>query len=128
MRAFVATRVTQGQRASDFGYCVDGELVWMIDACPLSRLQPDGPCGCGRSYTGMSSGRFTTTAVVREIPGFTRQDYESALRASFETSDWCPCCLGRSVPDIVDELIDLAAVFADGTVVGRRVDTVVVRE
>ena len=127
MKAFVATRVTQGKRPSDFSHCIDGELVWMIDPCPLSRRHPDGPCGCGRSFSGMSTDGYTTTAVVRDIPGFSRGDYEMALRSCFEAQGWCPCCLNRSVPDIVDELIDLAASWADGTVVGRRLDRVLAR-
>ena len=50
----------------------------MLDPCPVSRRYPDGPCGCGRSFSGLSSHAYTTTAVVREIPGLTRQDYEKA--------------------------------------------------
>jgi hypothetical protein len=28
---------------------------------------PDGGCGCGRAFSGMSSMRATTTAVVRDL-------------------------------------------------------------
>ena len=108
MKALVATAETQGSRKSDFTNCIDGELVWMLDPCPVSRRYPDGPCGCGRSFSGLSSHAYTTTAVVREIPGLTRQDYEKALRASFRAQGWCPCCTSKSVREIVDELINLA--------------------
>lgn len=127
MKALVATSETQGSRKSDFADCIEGELVWMLDACPRSRRNPDGGCGCGRSFSGMSSHEFTTTAVVREIPGFSRKDYEKALRASFDAQGWCPCCSSRPVRVVVDELIDLAARWSDGTVVGRRLDRVMAR-
>ena len=42
MKVLVATRVTQGARTTDSSDCVDGELVWMIDPCPMSRRDPDG--------------------------------------------------------------------------------------
>ena len=84
MRVLVATRATQGARSSDSDDCIDGELVWMIDACPMSWRDPDGECGCGRSFSGMSSLGSTTTAMVRELPGFSVADYESALRGCFE--------------------------------------------
>jgi hypothetical protein len=60
--------------------------------------------------------------MVREIPGLNRRDYENALRASFEAQGWCPCCCARPVPDIVDELIELASVWPDGAVIERRLD------
>jgi len=47
MKTFVATSETQGARASDTMTCVEGELVWMVDPCPLSTRHPDGPCACG---------------------------------------------------------------------------------
>jgi hypothetical protein len=127
MKALVATAETQGSRKSDFTNCIDGELVWMLDPCPVSRRSPDGPCGCGRSFSGLSSHAYTTTAVVREIPGLTRQDYEKALRASFRAQGWCPCCTSKSVREIVDELINLASIWTDGTVVGRRLGAVMAR-
>lgn len=127
MKALVATAETQGSRKSDFTNCIDGELVWMLDPCPVSWRYPDGPCRCGRSFSGLSSHAYTTTAVVREIPGLTRKDYEKALRACFDARGWCPCCSVRSVREIVDELIDLASCWADGTVVGRRLGAVMAR-
>lgn len=127
MKALVATRTTQGSRKSDFSDCIDGELVWMLDPCAVSKRNPDGPCGCGRSFSGMSSHEYTTTAMVRDIPGFSRTDYEKALRASFDAQGWCPCCSSRPVREVVDELIRLAASWTDGTVVGRRLNLLMAR-
>lgn len=120
MRVLVATKKTQGRRASDANGCVDGELVWLRDICPASRRRPDGPCPCARSFAGMSSNRNTTTALVRDIIGLTRAEYEAALIASFDLQDWCACCTGRPVADVIDELIALAGVFPAGTVLERR--------
>lgn len=127
MKALVATRTTQGSRKSDFSDCIDGELVWMLDPCPVSKRNPDGPCGCGRSFSGMSSHEYTTTAMVREIPGFSRKDYEKALRASFDAQGWCPCCSSRPVREVIDELIHLVSSWSDGTVVGRRLNLLMAR-
>jgi hypothetical protein len=127
MRVFVATSATQGARRSDSTRCVDGELVWLRDVCPDSRRRPDGPCPCARSFAGMSSNKDTTTALVREIVGLTRAEYEAALVASFDSQGWCRCCTGRPVTDVIDELIVLAGVFPAGTVIERRADTLNVR-
>jgi len=127
MRVFVATSATQGARASDFTDCVDGELVWLRDVCPASRRRPDGPCECGRSFSGLSSNNYTTTALVREIPDLTRAEYEAALTASFDRQEWCLCCTSRSVEEFIDELMALAGVLPDGAVVERRVDNLTVR-
>ena len=127
MRVFVATSATQGARRSDSTRCVDGELVWLRDVCPDSRRRPDGPCPCARSFAGMSSNKDTTTALVREIVGLTRAEYEAALVASFHSQGWCRYCTGRPVTDVIDELIVLAGVFPAGTVIERRADTLNVR-
>ena len=127
MRVLVATSATQGARRSDSTGCVDGELVWLRDVCPDSRRRPDGPCPCARSFAGMSSNESTTTALVQEIVGFSRTDYEAALVASFDSQGWCRCCTRRPVTDVIDELILLAGVFPTGTVIERRADDLNVR-
>ena len=127
MKAFVATRATQGMRPSDSSTCVLGELLWMIEPCPDSRGRVDGPCNCGRSFHGLNSDRTTTTAVVRDLPDFTRADYEKALEACFDAQGWCPCCRVRTVPEFIDELLTLAAALPIGAVVERRLDQVRVR-
>jgi hypothetical protein len=53
--------------------CIEGELVWMVAPCPLSLRYPNGPCSCGRTFRGMYSDGQTTTAVVREVDGLTRE-------------------------------------------------------
>lgn len=127
MKALVATGETQGARKSDFTHCVEGELVWMLDPCPNSKRNPDGPCACGRSFSGMSSHGYTTTALVRDIPWLTEGNYAAAMRASFEANGWCSCCRTRPVPTLIHELIERAAAFPVGTVVERRLNELVER-
>lgn len=127
MRVLVATSATQGARRSDSTECLDGEMVWLRDVCPESRRRPDGPCPCGRSFAGMSSNKNTTTALVRDIPGLTRTEYQAALVASFDLQSWCRCCTRRPVTEVIDELIALAGVFPAGAVIERRANDLNVR-
>lgn len=122
MKVIVATSATQGARPSDSTECVEGELVWLRDVCPASRRNPYGRCECARSFSGMSSNGYTTTALVRDFPGLTPAEYASALTASFDMQGWCACCTSRTVAEVIKELMELAAVIPDGTVIERCVD------
>lgn len=126
MKVFVATSVNQGVRAKDEMNCIDGELVWMVDPCPLSVRYPDGPCPCGRTFRGMYSDGVTTTALVRDIDRLTREEYELALKASHDNRPGCTCPF--DAPAMVDALIRRAARWPVGTIVGRRLQRVVARD
>jgi len=127
MKALVATGLTQGTRNTDSNACIEGELVWMLEPCPHSRWAPYGDCGCGRSFSGMNSLQSTMTARVFDVAGLTRDYYEQALLACFDAHGWCVCCQSRSVPEVVEELINLATILEEGTVVERRLGTLNVR-
>ena len=127
MRVLVATSVTQGERATDFAYCIEGELVWLHPLCSASERDPDGACGCGRSFSGLSSTRHTTTALVREIHGLTREEYLAASMAGLELMGWCPDCSDLPVADFVDWLLAVAEDLPEGTVVERRTFEITVR-
>lgn len=73
MRVLTATTRLQGSRPGDFCWTVDGELVYLGLVCQRDEDDPDGGCGCGRSFSGLNSHRATTTALVREVD-FTRGD------------------------------------------------------
>ena len=89
MRMLVATALTQGARAGDYHWCVEGEPVWVQEPCAADRRDPDGPCGCGRGFAGLHSHRATTTVRVIENAGFTRDDLVLALEASLgDVSDF----------------------------------------
>lgn len=85
MKLLVATAETQGQRASDFTWCIPGEVVIPAGfTCDTDRgsEDPDAGCGCARSFLGLSSRRATTTAAVKGIDGYTAEDLAEAIRSS----------------------------------------------
>jgi hypothetical protein len=90
MKVLTATTLTQGQRASDFTWCIDGELVMPSPfICAHDRAEgPDGGCGCGRSFDGLSSHKSTTTARVVDKPGWTRDDLTEAIRGYRQAAGW----------------------------------------
>lgn len=127
MKVLVATRATHGLRDTDQADCIEGELVWMKDPCESGTDNPDGACGCGRSFLGMSSDHETTIAMVRELPGVTRRTYEAAMRATFDAHGWCSHCPSAHFREHVAHLAALAGALPAGTIVGRRLDSLVVR-
>jgi hypothetical protein len=123
MKMLTATSRTQGQRNNDFDWCIEGELVHFGLICAADRDNPDGHCGCGRSFAGLNSHRATTTALVRDLEGFTRDDYIEAIRSSLSQQGWDP----GTAEDEADELISMAAEWPVGAVAERRLNRVVVR-
>lgn len=124
MKVLVATRRTQGEHATDYDWCVAGELVRVGEVCARDRADPDGGCGCGRGFGGLNSHRATTTAAVAEV-ALSRADYVEAIRSSLEQQGWDPCD-----DDAAEEADALAAVVAGwpvGAVVERRLDELTVR-
>lgn len=125
MKLITATARTQGQRDNDFHWCIDGELVMLpTSICARDRDDPDGGCGCGRSFGGLSSHLATTTAQVSDIEGFTRDDYVEAIRSSLEQQGWPT----EFAADIADMLIDVASRLRTGAVIEYRNDYVIVRD
>jgi hypothetical protein len=125
MKVFVATCDTQGGSDDDLMEAVEGELVWMVEPCPLSRRYPDGPCVCGVTFTGMFSSGVTSTAAVRDIAGLTRADYEAALEACHDNRPECTCPWNSQ--RMADSLLHRASRWPTGTVVSRRLDVVSAR-
>ena len=124
MKVLVATDRTQGDRANDYNFCIEGELVRINEVCTRDRGDPDGGCGCGRGFGGLNSHRATTTARIAEVP-FSLADYAMALQSSLQQQGWDPCddCA-------MSEAVDLAALvlgWPSDSVVERRLDQLVVR-
>ncbi|HEX2314678.1 MAG TPA: hypothetical protein VHJ17_13135 [Thermomonospora sp.] len=124
MKLLTATSVTQGYRDNDFDWCVEGELVQIGVVCDRDREDPDGACGCGRAFAGLNSHRATTTAMVREVPGFTETDYVEAIRSSLQQQGYDP----GHAEHAAAELRCLVRGWPVGTIVERRLDEIVVRE
>ena len=128
MHIVTATATTQGRRGNDFNFCVEGELVLpVVVICRKDRDNPDGRCGCGRSWAGASSMRSTTTAMVRDLP-LTVDEYTEAIRSSLEYGDWWPEFVDdHGVRQMVAYLLNLARSYPVGAVLERRLDVVTVR-
>src|ERR1700736_5056520 len=101
MKILTATSRTQGQRDSDFHWCIEGELVHFGLVCAADREDPDGGCGCGRAFAGLNSHRATTTAMARGVGGFPRDAYTEPIRSSLSQQGWDP----STAEDEADELI-----------------------
>ncbi|TDD24702.1 hypothetical protein E1287_37905 [Actinomadura sp. KC06] len=124
LKLLTATNSTQGFRDNDFDWCVEGELVHIGLVCARDRDDPDGGCGCGRSFAGLNSHRATTTAMVREIPGFTDDDYVLAIRSSLEQQGCDPSFAEHEAA----LLRCLVRDWPVGVIVERRLDEIVVRK
>jgi hypothetical protein len=98
---------------------VEGELVWIGLVCAADRRDPDGGCGCGRSFAGMNSHQATTTARIADI-GLDFAHYAEALRSSLKAQGWPT----REAIAMAGELADLADEFPVGAVLERRLDDV----
>ena len=117
MKILVATGHTQGTNPGDYHYCVERELVWIQEPCDRDRLDPGGPCGCGRGFAGAASHRATTTAMVVETE-MTREDVVLAFDTSLGDGGW-----PRSwAEDVADDNLEIAAQLPVGTIITRRLD------
>lgn len=116
MKVIVATARTQGQRATDFFWCVEGELVRFGEVCARDRADPDnGGCGCGRAFAGLSSHRAGTTAAVCELD-ITYDEFVLALWSSLDEQGWDPDWAEGDA----QVLSTIAAAYPVGAVLERR--------
>jgi hypothetical protein len=121
VKVITATSQTQGQRDSDFDFCVEGEIVTQtLVICGKDKEDPDGPCGCGRAWSGANSHRSTTTAMVRDLP-LTTEEYTEAVRSSLEYGGWYPKYVDDGdLGDIVADLLEVAESYPVGAVLETR--------
>ncbi len=119
MKVLVATRRTQGSRADDFHWGIDGELVWISEVCATDRRGVGKGCGCGRAFAGLVSHRAGTTAEVRDIPEMTMPEYEKALAAGLADAGWP----ASWAPEMAREQARFAAGWDEGAVIERNLDT-----
>jgi hypothetical protein len=131
MKLLTATHERQGERAGDFCYAIEGELVILGQVCAADRGNPLGGCGCGRAFSGLRSERATTTALVRDVD-LSREDLELAIAARFAADGLTAETIGdleyaELFIDTVDEMVRFGAVWPEGTVVRRALDGVTIR-
>ena len=126
MKLLTATRERQGERDGDFCHAVEGELVLLGLVCATDERDPDGGCGCGRAFSGMSSMRATTTALVRDLD-VSIDDVKLAVEGYYVSSGLGPDLIGGAeFADLAAETVvgmeEIAAALPVGAVVGRRLD------
>ena len=131
MRLLTATRERQGEHDGDFCHAIEGELVLLGFVCATDEADPDGGCGCGRAFSGMSSLRATTTALVRDLD-LTDDDVRMAVEGYYVAAGMGPAVLGgeefaAAVSATVEDMLQNAPNLPAGAVVGRRLDRLVWR-
>lgn len=139
MKVLVATEATQKWRANDFSWADVGEPVVYGMVCDRDRRpdgspDPDGWCGCGRSFEGLHSGLGTTTAVVAQVE---MGDHDETVAAFVKRMAARHGWLKPDDPDHaryldelaaeVEELLEIAGGYPVGTVVELRGEQPVVR-
>ncbi|TFV87997.1 hypothetical protein [Blastococcus sp. CT_GayMR16] len=132
MKLLTATREHQGEQDGDFCHAIEGELVLLGLVCADDERDPDGGgCGCGRAFSGMSSMRATTTAVVRDLD-VSLDDVGLAVEGYYVSFGIGPDVIGGAafadlVAETVVHLADIAEPLPVGGVVGRRLDELIWR-
>lgn len=124
MKVLVATRETQGQRANDFCWAEEGELV-TFSVLECDREGVDGSCGCKRSLSGVRSGKGTTTLLVVD-QAVTYQEVHAAITESVRAGGWVTVCAEETIHEYISSvlrvLLATAARHPVGTVLERRED------
>jgi hypothetical protein len=120
MKLLTATATGQGIRDNDYDWTVEGELVWLGFVCADDEQDPDGGCGCGRGFSGLSSLRATTTALVRDL-SMSREDVAQALAGYWELAGWGPASSPDELQQEVDDLLIAGSHWETGSIVERRV-------
>ncbi len=130
MKLLTATRERQGERNGDFCHAIEGELVLLGFVCATDEADPDGGCGCGRAFSGMSSMRATTTAVVRDLD-VSLDDVRLAVEGYYVSAGMGADVIGEGefedmVSATLEDLAEIAHVPV-GAVVGRRLENLIWR-
>ena len=126
MKLLTATRERQGEQDGDFCHAIEGELVLLGFVCAADEADPDGGCGCGRAFAGMSSMRATTTALVRDLD-VSIDDVTLAVEGYYVSAGTGPDVIGGAefeevVSATLEDLAEIVHVPV-GAVVGRRLDS-----
>jgi hypothetical protein len=131
MKLLTATRERQGEHDGDFCHAIEGELVLLGVVCATDEADPDGGCGCGRAFSGMSSLRATTTALVRDLD-VSVDDARLAVEGYYVSAGTGPGVIGAGdfsemVAATLLDMVEIAGALPAGAVVGRRLDQLIWR-
>lgn len=131
MKVLTASSRTQGQRGSDFTWCIDGELVTPhVVICGKDLADPDGGCGCGRAFSGLNSHTSTTTAMVRDLDWLTFEDLTEAVRQYRVNTGYAELAgdeAGELVQAEAADIAETAAEYDDGAVLEIRLGEIAER-
>ena len=127
MKVLVATERTRGDLGETF-VLRSGRLLWITMVGARDHRDPEGGCGCGRGFGGVTSQRATTTDEVVERK-FTAEELRLAVRTSLadqaEFRMRCPATERRAVvAEVVAEMRATAGRLLAVTIVRRHVDHV----
>lgn len=128
----VSTKQTQGDKSSDFDWIPEiGEIVYLSFMCDRDRNDLNNGCGCGRAFTGLSTGKSATTAVIAEVD-ISDEDLRKLVYDHFVAGDWIKPAKPEPTDDeLVDEtlidMIEIGESFDTGTIVERAGDEVLER-
>jgi hypothetical protein len=106
--------------------CVEGEMLYLLEPCPLSRRHPYGPCPCGITFVGLGSAGSTTTAEVRELD-LSRDEFVACLEDyhQMRAEQGCTCEFDGEL--IADQVLSIAERLRPGTIIERKIDRTRVR-
>jgi len=128
MKLLVSTTKTQGDKKNDFNWLPNGEYVAMGMVCDTDLGDPDGGCGCGRAFEGIDHLKSATTAEVVEAD-FDRAKWVEMVRLSKTKAGWAEMDdFDAFYTAAADEMINLVRDLPVGTIVGRRIDELVIRK
>lgn len=125
LKVFVATTRTQGRRDNDFAHIDSPELVALARTC--GRGNARSGYSCARAFTGLNSGKVTTTAEITQR-NLSFVQYRNVVHRSLVTAgfDDDPA-LRQEAEQAADEMASIASGWPVGTVVERHGDTLIVR-
>jgi hypothetical protein len=127
MKLLVSTTDTQGDKKNDFNFLPNGEYVTMGFVCDRDQADPDGGCGCGRSFDGVDHHKASTTAKVVESD-LDQRAWREVVRLSLTHAGWHTMDnFDDFYVAVADEIAELVADLPAGTIVGRRLDAVFTR-
>ena len=130
MKILVATKETQKQRASDFCWTNEGEVVRLAFECDRDRENIDGACGCRRSMTGCTSQKATTTMKV-EDRNIKIEEYIEIIKESFIKAGWYKL-MGEKlaeerISEDVEYILSRVKKLPAGAIIEKRGDSLIVR-
>lgn len=125
LKVFVATSRTQGHRDNDVTHIHGPELVDLTRTCDQNRA--DSGYRCANAFTGLSSGKITTTAEIVErdltLVQYRNIVHRSLVAAGFDDDPE----LRRRAEISADEMVRIAASWPIGTIVERRGANILLR-